>query len=69
MWIITKTTDKSQVSHRQVQTTTGKVQTSHRGLQTSHRRVTVDYIQTTPEVFLNTFIKHYFQKGYGKSKK
>ena len=33
---------------------------SHRQVQTS----TDDYIRITPKVFLNTFIKHYFQKGY-----
>ena len=49
--IITKTTDESQTSHKQ--------------LKTSHRRVTDNSIQITPKVFLNTFMKHYFQKGYG----
>ena len=29
------------------------------------RRVTDDYIRFTPKVLLNTFTKHYFQKGYG----
>ena len=29
------------------------------------RRVTDDNIRITPKVLLNTFLKHYFQKGYG----
>ena len=56
---------KLQTSHRQLQTSYRRLQTSHRLLQTSHRRVTDDYIRITPQVFFNTFIKHYFQKGYG----
>ena len=47
---ITKTTDKSQTSTDESQTTADKSQTSHRRLQ--------------GKFFLNTFIKHYFQKGY-----
>ena len=54
-----------QTSHRRLQTSHRWLQTNHKQLQTSHRRVTDDYIQITPKVFLNTFIKHYFQKGYG----
>ena len=77
--IITKTTDESQTSTDQSQTTTDQSHMNHRRLQTSHRRVT-DESQTTTDksktshrrlrriimkVSLNTFIKHYFQKGYG----
>ena len=40
--IITKTTDESQTSHRQLQT-------SHIRLQTSNRRVTNDYRRVTDE--------------------
>ena len=40
--VITKTTDESQTSHRQVQT-------NHRWLQMSHRRVTDDYIRVTDD--------------------
>ena len=29
------------------------------------RQVTDNYIRINPKVFLNTFIKHYFQEGYG----
>ena len=48
------TTDESQM-------TTDESQTSHKQLQTNHRRPR----RIIPKVFLNTFIKHYFQKGYG----
>ena len=67
------TIDESQTSHRRLvrtidesQTSYRQLQTSHRWLQTSHRRVTDELqIQITPKVFSDTFIKHYFQKGYG----
>ena len=31
----------------------------------NHGQVTDEYIRITPKNFLNTFIKYYFQKGYG----
>ena len=77
--IITKTTDESQTTHRRVtddsqtttdesqtttdesQTTTDESQTTTDESQASHRRLR----RIIPKVFLNTFIKHYFQKGHG----
>ena len=47
-------TDKSQTSRDESQTTTDESQISHGRLR-----------QIIPKVFFNTFIKHYFQKGYG----
>ena len=55
--IITKTTDKSQTSTDKSQTSTDESQTTTDKSQTSHRRLQRKF-------FLNTFIKHYFQKGY-----
>ena len=67
-----RVTDESQTiseNYRRVtdelQTTTDKSQVTTDEPQTSHRRVTDYYIQITPKVFSDTFIKHYFQKGYG----
>ena len=58
------TTDESQMTKDKSHTTTDESQTNHKQLQTSHRWVTDDYIRITPKVFLNIFIKYYFQKGY-----
>ena len=65
-----------QTSHRQLQTSHRRVQKSHRQIADGDRRVTDESQTTTDEsqmshrrlrrkVFLNTFIKHYFQKEYG----
>ena len=49
-----RVTDESQM-------TTDESQTSHKRQQTSHIQLPTNL----PLSFLNTFIKHYFQKGYG----
>ena len=59
--IITKTTDESQTSTDESQTTTDESQTTTDESQTSQKRLR----WIIPNVFLNTFLKHYFQKGYG----
>ena len=68
-----RVTDESQTTSEnyrrvtdELQTTTDKSQVTTDEPQTSHRRVTDELqIQITPKVFSDTFIKHYFQKGYG----
>ena len=69
-WNYRRVTDEC----RRLQTSQRRLQTSHRWLQTSHkqvinncRRVADNYIRITPKIFLNTFIKHSFQKRYGFS--
>ena len=55
------TTDESQTTTDESQTTTDESQTTTDESQASHRRLR----RIIPKVFLNTFIKHYFQKGHG----
>ena len=57
--IITKITDELQSNTDE--RVTDKSQTTTDESQTSNRRLR----RIIPKIFLNTFIKHYFQKGYG----
>ena len=59
--IITKTTDESQTTTDESQTTTD----DYRRVIDNYRRVTDGCRRIFLTVFLNTFIKHYFQKGHG----
>ena len=54
-------TSKSQTATDKSQTTTDKSQASPKQLQTSHRRLQ----QIILKVFLNTFVKNYFQNRHG----
>ena len=63
-----RVTDESQTSIDELQTTTDESQTSHRWVETSHKPLQTSHRRLRriiPKVFLNTFIKHFFQKGYG----
>ena len=54
------TTDESQMTTDESQTTTYESQTILKQLQMSHRRQYTNHLK----VFMNPFMKHYFQEGY-----